>query len=91
MTSRTDFLRDELRKLLQEAQPVTDAAKRTAIRETASATHAELLLRYWLREHYGTSDLEAIEGFALDRAMRYINTVARMLTESASEVGGNTA
>lgn len=91
MPSRTDFLRDELRKLLREAQPVTDAAKRTAIRETAAATNAELLLKYWLRANYETTDIEDIQGLALDRAMRYMNAVARMLADNASDAEGNTA
>ena len=74
-----DFLRDELRKLLREAQPISEQAKRQAVQETAKATHSELLLKYWLKENFATTNLDDIEGFALDRAMRYMNTVAQML------------
>ncbi len=86
-----DELREELRQLLRAAHPVSDASKRTAIRETARVTHSELLLKYWLKESYGTTDLEAIEGFALDRTMRYIHTVAHMLDSIEDEDGDKAA
>lgn len=80
-----DELREELRQLLRAAHPVNDASKRAAIRETARVTHSELLLRYWLKESYGTTDFQDIEGFALDRTMCYIHTVAHMLDSIRDE------
>ncbi|MEQ8603495.1 MAG: hypothetical protein RIB45_09250 [Marivibrio sp.] len=62
---------------------VSDARKRVIVQETARAAHAELLLTYWLRETIGADDLERISGADLDRALRYIRTVAAMLQERA--------
>lgn len=83
MKRRVEYLESRITDLIGERLGTPDAHKRTVIRETASAAHAELLLVYWMRETFGEEDLERIAGADLDRTMRYIRTVAHMLQEQA--------
>jgi len=81
MSRRAEFLEQQIVRLMADRVGVPDARKRAVVRETASAAHAELLLTYWMRETFGEDDIEKIAGADLDRALRYIRTVAAMLEE----------